>query len=104
MTWYQVLLLNVKDNLIVYKCFCYCRNYPKTFDGNLKKELIFLTKILINYFAVAKGVYLYEAMDDWETFYETLPDLVAEQFHSRWKILLVETSCTWKAFGKTLKL
>ena len=38
--------LNLRDDLMLYKCLCCNRNYQKTFDENLKKRFANLYKFI----------------------------------------------------------
>ena len=68
---------NFKDNLKEYKCVRCNKNYQLKCDKKLKKQA-FNTYKYSNHdnnkciLLFQKGVYLYEHMDDWEKFNETL--------------------------------
>ena len=55
--------INVKDDLIEYKCLRYNRNYQKAFDDNLKKRFVsrynFLTTISIILLCYCKKIFIY---------------------------------------------
>ena len=82
--------VNLKDDLIEYKCLCCNKNYQQQFDEKLKEQ--FSNKYTFsshhnNKFILLlwKGVYFYEYMDDWEKFNETLlPE--KEDFYSHLNI------------------
>ena len=82
--------VNLKDDLIEYKCLCCNKNYHQQFDEKLKEQ--FSNKYTFsnhhnNKFILLlwKGVYFYEYMDDWEKFNETLlPE--KEDFYSHLNI------------------
>ena len=73
--------LNVKRNLIQYKCLSWNKNYPKIFDKNLKKRSANTYKLAnhdIKKFILllSKGVYLYEQIDHLGKFNDTsLPEI-----------------------------
>ena len=66
---------NFEDDLIVYKCLCYNKNYQHKFHEKLK-ERFFNTYEFSNHdnnkfiLLLWKGVYPYEYMDNWEEFTE----------------------------------
>ena len=67
---------NVKDDLVLYKCFCCNRNYQKRIDEKLKKWFTNTYKCFKHYInnfilLLQKGVYLYVNIDDWKKFNET---------------------------------
>ena len=58
----------VKDDLILYKCLCYNRNYRKKFDENLKNQLANTYKfskhgVIKLILLLQKCVYPYKLMD-----------------------------------------
>lgn len=69
--------INVKNNLIVYRCFCCNRNYQKMFNEDLKKWFApafessdnDFNQLILQY---KKSIYPYEDMiNDWEKLDET---------------------------------
>ena len=67
--------INVKDNLIEYKCLCYNKNFQKSFDFFARwkqyrfhnHDINILMSLLLQ-----KGIYSYKYMDDRERFNEPL--------------------------------
>ena len=64
------------DDLIIYKCLSWTRNYQNKFDEDLKKWTVNNYKFCkhdINEFILMlwKGVYLYEYKGDWKKLSET---------------------------------
>ena len=78
---------NFKDDLKECKCSCCNKNYQHKFDEKLKERFYNTYKYSSNdnnkfILLLKKGVYLYEYMDDWEKFNETLlPE--KEDFYSQ---------------------
>ena len=67
---------SVNDNLIKYKCLSYNKNYLNKLDEELKnrlKNMFTFSNNDINKFILLlrKGAYLYEYIDECETFNET---------------------------------
>ena len=73
-----------KNELVVFKCFFFNKNYHKEFDEHLKKQFSNAYKLSnhdMNKFILLlqKGVYRYEHMDDWKKNIITWK----EEFYSR---------------------
>ena len=69
----------VKDDAIVYKCFCCNKNYKKKYDEDLKMWFACACNFSnhdINKFILVfrKGVYPYKYMDDWEKSNKIFPE------------------------------
>ena len=104
--WY-LEYTKTKDVLLAYKYLCCHRNYQKMFDEVLKKQFANTYKLSnnINKFILLlwKSAYPHQCMGDWVQFNETsLPE--KEDFYSNLNIkgLLMQTTGTWKEFGKHL--
>ena len=68
--------INVKDDLILYTCLCYNRNYQNKFNENLNKRFANTYKFCnqdINklILLLQKHVFPCEYMDDWKKFNKT---------------------------------
>ena len=78
--------MSVKDDQLIFRCFECKKNYKKDFNKELIKRFAYIYEFCnedINkcVLLLRKGVYLYEYMDSWERFDETLlPD--KEAFYS----------------------
>ena len=79
--------MSIKDNLLIFRCFGYKKNYEKEINEELIKRFANIYEFCnndINKFVLLlrKVVYPYEYMDSWERFDETsLPD--KEAFYSK---------------------
>ena len=71
-SWYE----SVKDNLIIYKCLSYNKDYLEKLEEKFKKWFKNIFKFSnndINKFVLLlrKSVYPYEYIDEWKKFDET---------------------------------
>ena len=77
--------MTIKDEQLIFRCFRCEKNYEKNFNKELIQRFVNTYEICngdLNKFILLlrKGVYLYEYMDSWQRFDETLPD--KEAFYS----------------------
>ena len=93
--------INVKDDLILYRCLCYNNNYQKEFHKNLKKRYM----ITISLFFYCKKVFTY--MNMWMICKNAMKHHYRRKniftVTCTWKILLMQIIRTQKEFVKILK-
>ena len=102
--------VNLKDDLIEYKCLCFSKIYQQKFDGKLRERFLNTYKFSNhdnNKFIslLRKGVYPYDFMDDWENSDETsLPEKEALYNQLNMKDIIVADYAHAKRVCKDFKL
>ena len=87
--------MSFKDEQLIFRCFEFKKNYKKDFNRELIKRFANIYEFCDKYInrlilLLRKGVYLYEYMDSWGKFDETLlPDKEAFYSSLNMKIVLI---------------